>query len=73
MDKKAIIAAKLAEWNLSLTDSELDQLVPAYDNLLRWQDVVHGMLRSRSIADGMVIPESEPLLTYSPEKGGSNR
>jgi len=71
MDKKGIMAAKLAEWNVSLTDSELDQLVPAYDNLLRWQEVVHSMLRSRKIADGMIFPESEPLLMYSPEKGGS--
>jgi hypothetical protein len=53
MDKKAIIAAKLAEWNMSLTDSELDQLVPAYDNLLRWQGVVHGILRSRTIEQSM--------------------
>ena len=70
MDKKAIIAAKLAEWDLVLTESEIDQLVPAYDNLLRWQGVVHGMLHSRKIADGMVFPESEPLLIHAPEKGG---
>ena len=50
MDKKTIIAAKLAEWGTSLTESEIEQLVPAYDNLLRWQEVVHGMLRSRKIA-----------------------
>jgi len=71
MDKKAIIAAKLGEWGMTLTESEIDQLVPAYDNLLRWQEVVHGMLRSREIADGMIFPESEPLLIYAPEKGGS--
>ena len=50
MDEKTIIAAKLAEWDMSLTESEIEQLVPAYDNLLRWQEVVHGMLRSRKIA-----------------------
>ena len=70
MDKRTLIAAKLAEWGMSLTESEIEQLVPAYDNLLRWQEVVHGMLRSRKIADGMVFPESEPLLIYAPEKGG---
>ena len=70
MDKKAIIAAKLAEWGMTLTDGELDQMVPAYDNLLRWQEVVHSMLRSRPIADGMLFPESEPLLIHALEKGG---
>ena len=70
MNKRAIIAAKLAEWDMSLTESEIDQLVPAYDNLLRWQEVVHSMLRSRKIADGMMFPESEPLLIHVPEKGG---
>ena len=29
MDKKEFIAAKLAEWNLTLSDSELAELVPA--------------------------------------------
>lgn len=68
MDKKAIITAKLTEWGMTLTDSELDQMVPAYDNLLRWQEVVHSMLRSRPIADGMRFPESEPLLIHALEK-----
>ena len=27
MDNKALIAARLAEWNVQLTDQELDQLV----------------------------------------------
>lgn len=70
MDKKAIIAAKLSEWGMTLTDSELDQLVPAYDNMLRWQEVVHSMLHSRPIADGMQFPESEPLLVHALEKEG---
>ncbi len=68
MDKRAIITAKLAEWGMVLTESEVEQLVPAYDNLLRWQEVVHGMLRSRPIADGMQFPESEPLLVHALEK-----
>jgi hypothetical protein len=70
MDKKAIIAAKLAEWGMTLTESEVEQMVPAYDNLLRWQEVVHSMLRSRQIADGMQFPESEPLLIHALEKEG---
>ena len=72
MDKKAIIAAKLAEWDIILTDSEIEQMVPAYDNLLRWQGVVHSMLRSRQIADGMQFPESEPLLIHALEQEGTN-
>ena len=50
MDKKAIIAAKLAEWDLKLTDAELDQLVAPYENLLRWQGIVEGMLKSRTLS-----------------------
>ena len=68
MDKKAIIRAKLAEWDMVLTESELEQLIPAYDNLLRWQEVVHRMLRARPIAAGMKFPESEPLLIHAVEK-----
>lgn len=70
MDKKAIIAAKLSEWAITLTDGELDQLVPAYDNLMRWQGVVHNMLRTRPIANGMQFPESEPLLVHALGKEG---
>jgi hypothetical protein len=73
MEKKDLIAAKLTEWGLRLTDGELAQLVPAYDNLLRWQEVVTDMLRSRKIAAGMMFPESEPLLIHAIEKGGPQR
>jgi hypothetical protein len=73
MEKKDIIAAKLSEWGMRLTDSELAQLVPAADNLLRWQEVIREMLRSRTIADGMVFPDSEPLLVHAIEKGGRQR
>ena len=65
MDKKALIAAKLAEWDLKLTDAELDQLVTPYENLLRWQGIVEGMLKSRKLVDGMRMPESEPLLIHA--------
>ncbi len=65
MDKKAIIAAKLAEWDLKLTDAELDQLVAPYENLLRWQGIVEGMLQSRKLVEGMRMPESEPLLIHA--------
>ena len=70
MDNKDIIAAKLAEWDLHLTDTELEQLVPAYENLIRWQGTVEDMLRSRKIVDGMQFPESEPIFIHALDKKG---
>jgi hypothetical protein len=61
MDVKQVIAARLAEWRLTLSDSEIEQLAPAYEKLLGWQSVLEGMLRSRKIAAGMNFPESEPI------------
>ena len=29
------IVAKLGEWGITLSESELDELLPAYENLLR--------------------------------------
>jgi hypothetical protein len=68
MDVREVIAARLAEWNLKLSDSELDQLVPAYQHLIRWQAALEEMLRSRKIADGMNFPESEPLTIHALDK-----
>ncbi len=70
MDTKALIAAKLAEWNLALTDAELNQLVAPYENLLRWQRVVEDMRQSRQLVEGMSMPESEPLLVHDLSKKG---
>jgi len=61
MNAKQIIAARLAEWNLTLSDAEIEQLAPAYERLLGWQSLLEGMLRSRQIAAGMNFPESEPI------------
>ncbi|MGE0825260.1 MAG: hypothetical protein AB7G75_25995 [Candidatus Binatia bacterium] len=73
MNKREIVAAQLAEWGYTLSEHELDQILPAYENLLRWRGVVHGMLRSRNIAEGMNVPESEPLLVHAMDKGGPQR
>jgi hypothetical protein len=73
MDTKEVIAARLAEWNLKLSDSELEQLVPAYHNLIRWQAVLENMLRSRKIAEGMSFPESEPITIHALDKKGAVR
>jgi hypothetical protein len=70
MDAKQVIAAKLAEWNLTLSEAELEQLVPAYQNLLRWQVVLETMLHSRKIADGMNFPESEPITIHALDRKG---
>jgi hypothetical protein len=73
MDTKALIAARLAEWNLALTDAELNQLVRPYENLLRWQRVVEDMRQSRQLVEGMSVPESEPLLIHALDKKGGAR
>jgi hypothetical protein len=70
MDAKQMIAARLAEWNLTLSDSEIGQLVPAYEKLLGWQSVLEGMLRSRKIAAGINFPESEPITMVALDRKG---
>lgn len=74
MNVKELIAARLAEWRLTLNDAEIEQLVPAYEKLLAWQSVLQGMLHSRQIAAGMNFPESEPItIVMLDRKEGSNR
>ncbi len=70
MTAKTRIRAKLAEWNLALTDAELDQLVLPYENLLRWQRVVEDMRQSRQLVEGMSLAESEPVLVHALDKKG---
>ena len=70
MDAKARIAARLAEWDLELTEAELDKLVVPYENLLRWQRVVEDMRQSRQLVEGMSMPESEPVLVHALDKKG---
>jgi hypothetical protein len=70
MDTKQVIAARLAEWNLTLSDAEIEQLVPAYEKLAGWQSMLEGMLRSRRIAVGMNFPESEPIATVALDRKG---
>ena len=73
MDTKALIAAKLAEWDLELTEAELDKLLVPYENLLRWQRVVEDMRQSRQLVEGMSMPESEPVLVHALDtKGGAS-
>ena len=64
MDSRAIVQAKLAEWNISPTEEDLAQLVPAYENLLVWQQVVEEMLESRPMSDGMEMPTTEPAAIH---------
>ncbi len=70
MDAKTLIAAKLAEWDIELTDAELDKLVIPYENLLRWQRIVEDMRQSRQLVEGMSMPESEPVLVHAIDKKG---
>ena len=68
MDTKETIVARLAEWGLTLTEHEIDQLVPAYQNLLRWQRVLEDMMQSKKLVDGMTAPASEPILIHAIER-----
>ena len=70
MNAKDLIAARLAEWHLTLSDAEIDQLVPAYEKLLGWQSVLEGMLRSRQIAAGLNFPQSEPITIIALDREG---
>jgi hypothetical protein len=70
MNSKELIAARLAEWHLTLSDAEIDQLIPAYERLVGWQSVLEGMLRSRQIAAGMNFPQSEPIAIVALDRKG---
>jgi hypothetical protein len=62
------IVARLAEWGLTLSEREIDQLVPAYENLLRWQDVLEDMMHSKKLVEGMTAPAGEPILIHAIER-----
>ena len=64
------IVARLAEWGLTLSEREIDQLVPAYENLLRWQGVLEDMMHSKKLVEGMTAPASEPILIHAIERKG---
>jgi aspartyl-tRNA(Asn)/glutamyl-tRNA(Gln) amidotransferase subunit A len=68
MDTKQVVSNRLAEWGMTLSNAELDQLAPAYQKLLRWQGVLEAMLRSRTIAEGINFPESEPIAIHALER-----
>lgn len=70
MNAKELIAARLAEWHLTLSDAEIDQLIPAYERLVGWQSALEGMLRSRQIAAGMNFPQSEPIAIVALDRKG---
>ena len=52
MATRETIVARLAEWGLTLSEREIDQLIPAYENLLRWQGVLEDMMHSRKVGRG---------------------
>jgi hypothetical protein len=54
MDHKRIVAAKLLEAGITLSDDDLDQLAAAYAKWLTWQIVVQEMLKA----------ETEPALVF---------
>ena len=64
------VVAKLAEWDITLSENELDQLVPSYENLLHWQGILIEMLHQKKLTEGMSMPASEPLTIHCIEKKG---
>ena len=64
MNSTEIVKAKLSEWNITPTEEDLAELVPAYENLLVWQQVVEEMLESRPMTDGMEMPTTEPVAIH---------
>ena len=73
MAVKETIVARLAEWGLVLNENEIEQLVPAYENLLRWQSVLESMMQSKKLVEGMTAPASEPILIHVIERKGEKR
>jgi hypothetical protein len=68
MATRETIVARLAEWGMTLNEGEIDQLIPAYENLLRWQGVLDEMMQSKRLAEGMTAPASEPILIHAIER-----
>ena len=60
MDHKQIVATRLAQAGISLSDAELDQVTAAYASLLKWEAVVQGMVQ----------PEIEPAVIFKAQVEG---
>jgi hypothetical protein len=60
MDHKQIVATRLAQADISLSDAELDQVTAAYASLLKWEAVVQGMVQ----------PETEPAVIFKAQVEG---
>lgn len=54
-------------------DRAREQLVPAYENLLRWQGVLEGMMESKKLVEGMTATASELILIHAIERKGGTR
>ena len=47
MDRRAVVAAKLAELGVTLSDDDLDELANAYATMLKWQGIVDSLLERK--------------------------
>ena len=63
-----MVIAKLAEWGVTPSEEDLVELVPAYEALLGWQEVLENMLDTRPMANGMEFPVSEPITVHDLER-----
>ncbi len=64
MDSREMVIAKLAEWDIVPSEEDLAELVPAYEALLKSQNVLENMLRTRSMGNAMEFPLSEPAVIH---------
>lgn len=59
MDHKEVVAAKLLEAGINLSDDDVDELARAYSTLVKWQTIVRGMVK----------PEAEPAVVFRSKTG----
>jgi hypothetical protein len=55
MDRRAVVAAKLAELGVTVNDDDLDELTTAYATILKWQGIV----------DALLDRNNEPAVTFA--------
>lgn len=59
MDTREMVAAKLAEVGVTLSDADLDELAAAYTTILKWQGIV----------DSLLNRDSEPAVIFTAKTG----
>ena len=68
MDAREVVIAKLAEFGVVPSEEDLVELVPAYETLIGWQQVLEDMLHTKSMGNDMEFPLSEPIVVHDMER-----